>query len=215
MHSCFQSVFHSINFEQSKSIVWGVKEYSLRRRYWDRYIPSSQKKKTLHEHPFTAQMFTGVHTFTTAHMFTGGRGLVFAGVRLYLYNKQPSKKYFTHGPLRGTARQPVVGLEGLTDPLRQPSCDCPTLRLPFLKVALPLVSPAVWLLPCIYSYEVEAVWCGFLKVGFDCIMGANNVKREIRTISRKSGHIQINVYISCWQFVISNANVVAWTIKNS
>ena len=33
----------------------------------------------------------------------------------------------------------------------------PTLWPPFLKVALPLVSQAVWLLLCIYSYEVEAV----------------------------------------------------------
>ena len=66
--------------------------------------------------------------FTTEQMFTpGGRGSRFAGVRVYLYNKQPSKKNGTHGPLRGTARQPVVGLGGLTDHLRQPSCDCPTI----------------------------------------------------------------------------------------
>ena len=73
------------------------------------YIPLSQKEKILHEHTFTAQMltaehtFTDIHTFTTAQMFTaqmftlGGRGSDFCFVQLYLYNKQPPKKYLTHG----------------------------------------------------------------------------------------------------------------------
>jgi hypothetical protein len=54
---------------------------------------------------FTAEhTFTDIHTFTTAQMFTiaqmfttGGRGSDFFFVRLYLYNKQPPKKYLTHG----------------------------------------------------------------------------------------------------------------------
>jgi len=129
------------------------------------YPPFTKEKN----HSCTNVHCTSVHYFrnycSNVHCSNvhGGEGSSFAGVRLYLYNKQPLKKNGTHG--------------GLTDHLRQPSCDCPTLRLPFLKVALPLVGQAVWLLPCIYSYEVEAVWLGGLKVGFDCIMGANNVKR--------------------------------------
>ena len=48
-------------------------------------------------------------------------------------------------------------LMGVALALVRRTAGIPTLWPPFLKVALPLVSQAVWLLLCIYSYEVEAV----------------------------------------------------------
>ena len=86
---------------------------------------------------------TTEHTFTTAQMFTpGGGGRIFAEF-MYIYTtNSPQKKMELTG----------AGLTLVALPY-----GCPSLRLPFLKVALPLVGQAPWLLLCIYSYEVEAV----------------------------------------------------------
>ena len=137
---------------------------------WLIYPPFTKEKNPScsNVHPWRLAYCSNVHP--------GGRGSDFFFVRLYLYNKQPPKKYLTHGAwLTICASPPLVALP----------YGCPTLRLPFLKVALPLVGQALWLLPCIYSYEVEAVWCGFLMVGFDCIMGANKNKRKLHKKMRR------------------------------
>ena len=92
--------------------------------------PFHEKKK-----PFTRSKKS-----TTAQMFTGGGGGQVACVRLDVY--------VTNRPQKNMR---LIGLGC------HPATDCPTIWLPFLKVALPLVSQAVWLLLCIYSYDVIAI----------------------------------------------------------
>ena len=156
-----------------------------------RYIPLSQKRKILHitnTYPMVTSIscanptavllkcslllnyWTYVHWSRPSHFSHSHGGGGGHGKRLCV------TIYITNGPQKNSSLKGLLGLpaQGRWLP------SGPTIWLPFLMAVKSWSVKSYGSYFCIYSYEVEAVWCCCLMVGFDCITWVNNVKGKLQ-----------------------------------